>query len=218
MFGRSTTAVDVQILTPEAPGWNGEASGVLSEEELDTWRSLRQAEDRDCYVLVHARLRLALGELLNVAPASIQFSRAKCPQCAAPHGRPRTLPYRGVEFSISRTPGLVAVATAPTPVGVDVQRFPPFVSQGILDQLHPREIEALSELRGTERVEHFTRCWVRKEALLKATGAGIGHGLDRDLVGAGADPHPSASWHLQDLPAPPGYAAACATILGPSQR
>ncbi|MFJ3953906.1 4'-phosphopantetheinyl transferase superfamily protein [Streptomyces libani] len=57
----------------------------------------------------------------------------------------------------------------------------------------------------------FARCWTRKEACLKATGAGISEASLRTLrLGTGPLPARSPGWALTDLRVPAGYAAACA--------
>ncbi|MCX5446570.1 4'-phosphopantetheinyl transferase superfamily protein [Streptomyces nigrescens] len=57
----------------------------------------------------------------------------------------------------------------------------------------------------------FVRCWTRKEACLKATGAGISETSLRTLrLGTGPLPARSPGWALMDLRGPAGYAAACA--------
>ncbi|MGW0736056.1 4'-phosphopantetheinyl transferase family protein [Streptomyces sp. NPDC002851] len=79
------------------------------------------------------------------------------------------------------------------------------------ETLHPAERAELSALPAAERPAAFARCWTRKEALLKATGSGLGHGtLPTVLVGTSATPHPVPGWTLTDLALSGGYAAACA--------
>ena len=58
----------------------------------------------------------------------------------------------------------------------------------------------------------FLRMWTRKEALLKATGVGIGDALaSYDSTRPAPEP-----WVVRDLAAPPGFAAAIASPAGPS--
>lgn len=71
-----------------------------------------------------------------------------CPHCGSPeHGRPR-LPER--RLSLSYAPGLVAIAVADEPVGVDVEAIGP-APAGFADRL----------------------AWTRAEAVLKLTGEGV---------------------------------------------
>jgi 4'-phosphopantetheinyl transferase len=92
----------------------------------------------------------------------------------------------------------------------------------------PCECESLQALSAPLRTEAFFRCWTRKEAYLKATGAGLAAGLDRfavtlapgipaALVEHRDDPDELKRWSLRELPAVPGFAAALA-VEGPLYR
>jgi 4'-phosphopantetheinyl transferase len=93
-----------------------------------------------------------------------------CPGCASPdHGRPFLRGWRGSRpagVSLSRTPGTTVVAMWPGgQVGVDVERLDRFTDPGLADVLlHPGERTDPAGLAAT---------WVRKEALLKASGDGL---------------------------------------------
>ncbi|EDY53049.1 4'-phosphopantetheinyl transferase, partial [Streptomyces clavuligerus] len=115
------------------------------------------------------------------------------------------------DYSLSHTTGAVLIALARTAVGVDIERLPsPASVDDIADQLHPGERAGLAALTGEERVRAFARCWTRKEAFLKATGAGLTEDLSRTLVGAGPRPAEVPGWSIADLAADAGYTAAVA--------
>jgi 4'-phosphopantetheinyl transferase len=66
------------------------------------------------------------------------------------------------------------------------------------------------------------RLWARKEALLKATGEGIGAGLAVPVLPARRVERQGRTWTITDIEAPRGYAAAVAhaddgpvTVHGP---
>jgi 4'-phosphopantetheinyl transferase len=94
-----------------------------------------------------------------------------CPGCASPdHGRPYLRGWRGARtpgVSLSRTLGTTVVAMWPDgQVGVDVERVDRFTDPGLADVLlHP------CERADPESGPAIT--WVRKEALLKASGEGL---------------------------------------------
>ncbi|MFI1282157.1 4'-phosphopantetheinyl transferase superfamily protein [Streptomyces sp. NPDC020858] len=86
---------------------------------------------------------------------------------------------------------------------------------GLLRFLHPRESAALLALSAAARPAALARVWVRKEACLKATGAGIGYGLTHPFAGASPVPAPVPGWTSSDLWAPLGYCAALAAPTPP---
>ena len=62
-------------------------------------------------------------------------------------------------------------------------------ARGIADFFHPRERLALDALPPDDYARGFYRMWVRKEAVMKACGKGLGTGLDRVLVSAESGGH-----------------------------
>src|SRR5262249_38196538 len=135
----------------------------------------------------------------------------------------------GLRFNVAHSEGWALIAvTRGREVGVDLERLRAEVATPEIAArfFSPRECEALQALPGPLRAEAFFRCWTRKEAYLKATGAGLSVALDRFAVtldpGAPAalvehrdDPDEVKRWSLRELPAPPGFAAALA-VEGPS--
>uniref|UniRef100_UPI000A3F72D0 4'-phosphopantetheinyl transferase family protein n=1 Tax=Cellulosimicrobium cellulans TaxID=1710 RepID=UPI000A3F72D0 len=105
---------------------------------------------------------------------------------ATGHGKPELAAAlaAGLHVSVSTAPGLLAVAVSDEgPVGVDVESVAAVGAAPVADVLlHPREAAAGPRA--------LARTWVRKEALLKATG----HGLvvpPAELVVAGPDEPPA---------------------------
>lgn len=184
------------------------SSDVLSRVEHRRLRGLRRAGDRAAYLVAHVRLRQALAQRLGTPPAAIAFDREACPRCGRPDGRPRTAPFRGVHFSVSHTQGLVGIAISGRPIGIDVEVVPKAVPMSCARSLHPLEFAEI--LQASAGPAAFARCWTRKEALLKASGTGIGHGTEDPYVGAGAAPASAPGWQLLDLASPTGHLAAMA--------
>ena len=96
-------------------------------------------------------------------------------------------------FSISRLgtgmEALLAVCEG-CPIGCDIQWTGSAVdAHGIADFFHPRERLALDALPPDDYARGFYRMWVRKEAVMKACGKGLGTGLDRVLVSAESGGH-----------------------------
>jgi 4'-phosphopantetheinyl transferase len=134
----------------------------------------------------------------------------RCVRCGSvDHGQPVVEGY-DVHVSLSRTPGLVvAAASTAGPVGVDVEvagtaRFPGFEDVAG----HP-----------AEHAGEPTVTWVRKEAVLKATGWGLaldprGLRIDGTLRVVAWDerlPAPARCW-VADLPLPTAFVGAVAVI------
>ncbi len=118
----------------------------------------------------------------------------------------------------------VAVALGPSPVGVDVE--PLDADAGAVESaLSPAETRSLAALGGAQRRVAGLRIWVRKEAVLKATGRGMTldpgtvHVSDAAAVDwvpaevAGGDP--SAPVVVRDLRGPAGAVAALALAGAP---
>ena len=83
----------------------------------------------------------------------------------------------------------------------------------------PEEVAAIYATPGARRVETFFRIWTRKEAFLKAHGAGLSAPLDTFSTTARAgEPRAEvdgeiegARWYLRDLDPATGYAGAVVT-------
>ncbi|WP_399082635.1 4'-phosphopantetheinyl transferase family protein [Streptomyces sp. BBFR2] len=191
---------------------------LLDARERHRAAALRRPADRALYIAVHAELRRALGAVLGTAPHAVELVRLACPGCGGPHGRPAVAGPAGaaVHFSLSHGDGLALLALASAPVGVDIERVPAArTAADAAEALHPAERAELARLPADGRPAAFARCWTRKEAYLKATGEGLsGTALHARYLGCGPRPAPVAGWTLTDVPAPLGWAAACA-VRGP---
>ena len=154
-----------------------------------------------------------LLELVSDGSGDPGAVRRLCPWCGSEgHGRPvvagRARPY----LSVARAGPLTMVAVCETaPVGVDLERFGAAgrTGEGLL---HPAE----PAVGGVD----LTRTWVRKEALLKATGHGLR--IDPATVALTAPDQPPELLAWPDAPAPtvrihdvdavPGHVAALAVV------
>lgn len=138
--------------------------------------------------------------------------RRLCPWCGSgAHGRPVLPGHAHPHLSVARAGALTMVATCDlASIGVDVERTDAVAEPGGV--LHPCE--------GSTDAAGRTITWVRKEALLKATGHGLR--IDPTTVRLSAPDAPAellewpesptpASW-LCDVPTAPGYVAALAVM------
>lgn len=153
-------------------------------------------------LVARAAVRIALGRAAGRPPESLEFS-------LSPRGKP-ALDGGDVEFSVSTTGNLCVVAIARgAPIGVDVEQVTPRpgLDRIMASRFAPQEAEAIGALDGEARLRAFYNCWTRKEAYLKATGAGLAIPLDRVVVSV-ADERPEilalgdgdpAAWALTNL-------------------
>jgi len=186
----------------------------LKPDELARATRFRFEKDRRAFVLRHGVLRQMLGAYLGLAPGQVEF-------VLGDHGKPRlSNPYSDrLVFSLSVSWPLVLLAFSPTQaVGVDVEQIRPMEDAPGIAQAHftPNEQAAIRSAPTDAAQAQFFRLWTRKEALLKALGAGFSlplssfDVLDRPKTApsSGAGAPALASWSLVDLDAGPGFAAA----------
>ncbi|MFD8980544.1 4'-phosphopantetheinyl transferase family protein [Streptomyces sp. NPDC059564] len=202
----------------------GLRSVVLDRSPLDAQERARVAAfvrplDRDRYAAAHLALRRVLSAYRGVAPAELTFSREPCPCCGGPHGRPALTGPDAPHFSLSHTGGLVLIAVAGRPVGVDVEGLPaPRKATSVGEALHPAERREIHAAPPSLRPAAFARLWARKEAYLKGLGTGVGRSPDLDYLGNptfGAPARPPG-WTVKDIPVGPEHAAALALERPPT--
>lgn len=195
--------------------------------QAEARRAARQpfeARRRDL-VLSGVALRSILAAYLDVDPRTTRF-------VTDPGGKPRI--DRGwnptpLSFNLSHSRGRALIAVSmEREVGVDLERLRRDLP---IDRLaarffSPREITALRSTPDPVRPAAFFSCWTRKEAFVKATGAGIFRQPLKSFVVSvepGAGPVPleipghaeeAGRWRLESLDAGTGFAAAVA-VEGP---
>jgi len=92
--------------------------------------------------------------------------------------------------------------------------------------LHPAEYAALQQCPPGELAPAFYRCWVRKEAVLKACGTGLSLPLDRFRVFTDGrargwlesmDARAVSDWFTEDIPVLAGYHCGVAADFSASE-
>ncbi|MFE6984875.1 4'-phosphopantetheinyl transferase family protein [Streptomyces griseus] len=198
------------------PPHDGLSVGLLDRPELDDRERRRAASflrprDAALYVCAHLALRHVLGARLGVAPGDVRLTRAPCPGCGGPHGRPvleGSSP--AVRFSLSHSEGTALVAVAETAVGVDVQGLPGTDTVDVcLPALHPDERAELTQEPVGALPAAFGQLWARKEAYLKGLGTGLGRSPSLDYLGTRVHRRPDG-WTVTDLACGPHHRAAVA--------
>lgn len=168
-----------------------ELRGVLSRDECERLDRFRFMEDRWSYAASHAGVRLLLGNMLDCAPADVALVAGK-------NGKPLLDPdFHGelaanrIHFNMAHSRGMVAIALAGAPVGIDVEpvRSLPDMREMIALLMAPETLEIHDRFDASEdRITHFFRNWTLGEAYIKATGEGVDQGLASFAFSADGQP------------------------------
>ncbi|MEV0244088.1 4'-phosphopantetheinyl transferase superfamily protein [Streptomyces sp. NPDC050674] len=198
-------------------------------------RALGMLAERDAaeFVRTRAGARRALGELLDITPATVRLGHRRCPGCGADdHGPPLLVrPELPLAISLSRTAGWgVFVVGAGLAIGVDAEALRPvretLFAGSVLTASERRHLDAMAP--GPARHAAFHRVWTRKEAVVKAVGVGlVGTELDQlethpDRDGPLRVTHHGVGrpteWTVEDLRLSDHLAVALARAAGPAAR
>jgi 4'-phosphopantetheinyl transferase len=142
----------------------------LSESEKARADRFKYVIDYNCYVTVHALLRIELAKVLGVKARLINI-------CLTDYGKP-FIPDTDLPFSISRAKNLFAFAIGESNqyLGVDIEQVKPEIDFMSITRNYfsASEQKLISSLkRRDDQKRTFFELWTRKEALLKAIGVGI---------------------------------------------
>jgi 4'-phosphopantetheinyl transferase len=188
---------------------------LLSDDEHTRAQRFHFDKDRHHFVNCRATLRKVLADITGHSADTLTFRYAE-------HGKPYLEgPRSEVFFNVSHTHGMGLVASRSSgEIGVDLEPRErkvnyPELAKGFFS---PAETETLLALPQEEQQEAFIRCWTRKEAYMKARGAGISMGLSTfDVSFAPGDqpcllrtetPGDADAWSLHDLSTVEGFIAA----------
>ena len=188
---------------------------TLSPDELDRIARLHFPKDQQRFIAARGILRDILARYLGRSPAELHFSYTSfgkpslASDCAAD----------SLRFNLSHSGSIALYAvTRQREVGIDLERIEPrFAADDIAEKFFSRnEIAAFHFLPASARLRAFFNCWTRKEAYVKARGAGLQIPLESFDVSLAPD-EPAAflsegefGWSLRALPLDPEYAAAVA--------
>jgi 4'-phosphopantetheinyl transferase len=191
-------AADLDALPACGPAW-------LSPDERARAARYRHSRDRERFERRRGWLRQVLGACLGRPPAEVRFTYG-------PHGRPAVMDGAGLQFSLSHAGGrvLCAVATGRR-LGADLVHVRPGPADDAVARalFAPGEIAGLAALPAEARAAAFHRCWTRKEAYVKARGAGLALPLDTFEVSLSAEPVTT----LVRAPLDPGETARWSFLL-----
>ncbi len=156
---------------------------VLDPAERARADRFRRPADRETYVAAHGLTRVALGRLLDTAPAALRFAPRTAQGKPGLVGGPADL-----DFNLSHTDGLVACALARGAlVGVDVEREQRRIEDDIAGRMYaPDELAWLDRQPGGRSGPGMLALWTMKEAYIKALGLGLS--LETTSFSVGVDP------------------------------
>ena len=186
---------------------------LLDETEKNRAAGVSNRAARHEFVNGRALLRLLLSQHTGQPARSLAFTTGE-------NGKPVLLGSPEIHFNVSHSDGTALIAIASAEIGVDIERIDGSVDYaGVAQSVFSRpEIEMLREASDARRGEIFFSIWTRKEAYLKATGAGFSSNLPMistaALDGTIEDQGDSAgrsAWHVFDLPAGGYFKAALVT-------
>jgi len=197
-----------------------ELARTLSDEERERMARWTAPRDQRRFAVARGSLRELLGRYLDRDPASVAFAYG-------PAGKPEldgAQNRAGLRFNVAHSGDVALYAvTIGRRVGVDVEALRPLAELSELSRMvfSERERAELWSHPPSRRVPAFFDGWVRKEAVLKALGHGLGAGLDttevalargggRLLRAVDGDAGACDGWTLASVPMGSRYVAAVA--------
>jgi 4'-phosphopantetheinyl transferase len=180
---------------------------LLTPDEQQRGTKFRRRDDQNRFVLGRGLARLIIGQINNEQPQQVVIERSYA-------GKPFLPALPNCQFSVSHTGDWVLLAVGAVPLGVDVE----FINQRFeFDDLIPTVLSRAEQFALTNSPDKhlfFYECWTRKEAFVKATGAGITdnfvniptleaiHRVDSGLIGE------HGAWAIQPFFVDDAYVAA----------
>ncbi|MFL6515418.1 MAG: 4'-phosphopantetheinyl transferase family protein [Chthoniobacterales bacterium] len=199
-----------------------EARPHLSLDECERADRYHRLVHRNRFMIARSNLRRTLGSFLQVPAEEIAF-------VSGPNGKPAlNRQFPDLRFNLAHSESMAVIAVAfGRDVGVDVEYIRPNVQFLEIAQrmFTPGECAQIQALTGDEIMHAFYRCWTRKEAYVKATGAGLTVALDSFEVPVTAESAPlPVALHDSGLPtatltdiSPNNEFAAALAVLGPNE-
>ena len=188
---------------------------TLSPDELERTTRLHFLKDQQRFIAARGVLRNILARYLGRSPAELHF-------CYTSFGKPMLASdcaNDSLRFNLSHSGSMALYAvTSQREVGIDLERIEPRLAEDdIAEKFFSRnEIARLQSIPAGARLRAFFNCWTRKEAYVKARGAGLQIPLESFDVSLAPD-EPAAflsegefGWSLRALPLDREYAAAVA--------
>ena len=194
---RSLTLGDIHV-------WNGRAHELLRASEAFE-RSLGESERARAarftrpehhrrYILAHGLQRFVLASYLGIEPHAVRYR-------FGPKGKPFIDHPAGLSCSLSYSGDRFVIAVGRSQLGVDIEAWAPLAHEEVIvSAFSAAEQTQLAALDPPARRAAFFDLWTRKEAYLKATGIGIGGGLQHVDVSARRDDAVTVNeWQIRSI-------------------
>jgi len=186
----------------------------LSPAEAVRAERLKSPLARNRFIAGRGMLRRILGQYLGIDPADVEIA-------AGEHGKPFLADSAAnLRFNVSHADEILVLAvTVDVEIGVDIERIDAGKDIHAMARLafSRQEQEELLAMPAAQQVEAFHRCWVRKEACLKACGRGFvlpggsfSVSLRNEAPAEALVCCNEATWHVLDIDAPHNYCGALA--------
>lgn len=206
----------IQLSAPPIPA--SALLPLLSVTERERAARFRVADDRMRAVVGRGMLRVILGACTARPPEAVELSTDA-------FDRPIMQQSTEIDFNVSHSGDWILIGVAAnTRIGVDVEQIRPVADVSDLVQrfFAPAEAAIISSLHGEQQDVAFFDCWTRKEAYVKAVGAGLSldlasfqvecrPGTEPAVLTIGGSAQEAARWLLWSAAPAAGYRAAVAT-------
>jgi 4'-phosphopantetheinyl transferase len=191
---------------------------VLSPDEMERAQRFLFERHRRRFIVARGLLRIVLSHYLSCDPNELQF-------CYGPNGKPALAQGapEDIRFNLSHCQNVALYAIARGhDVGIDIENIrPELAEEQIAEQFFsPIETASIRALARELQPHAFFACWTRKEAYVKARGAGLSMSLNHFDVSVNPqepprllrciEPDEVSRWSLFHLAPGAGYVAALA--------
>ncbi len=157
---------------------------ILNQEEQIKAKRFRFEEHQRRFIAARSTLKIILSRYLTIPPQEIEFTYSS-------QGKPQLVETLGgnyLQFNLSHSHELAIYGiTRDRPIGVDIEYIRRMPDAKRLAQrfFSAQEYAKISLLAYPDLEKSFFQLWTAKEAYLKATGEGIGGGLEQVEVSLG---------------------------------
>lgn len=203
------TAIETYCVNADLADDAADFESATPEERVRAARFHNDVDARH-FLARRAATRRLLAPRLGIEPDAVVVARG-------PFGKPY-LPASSIGVSVSHSGPLVLIAIADgLPLGCDIEQAIPRADLlAIAEHYFTRaEFAHIESLAPNQRVAAFYDCWTRKEAYLKAVGAGMSLPMNSfEFVDSGSGvarlANGGAEWLSISWAPSPGYRAAVA--------